>query len=239
MLELKRMSVGYAGRYLIPNVNLSFAPGKIYGIIGKNGSGKSGLLKVCSGQEIPETGSVTLDGKPLSSFSIQELQRQIGFLTQDRPMTMMPARRVVARNLPQGVSRFGGITLEQRRRVYSCLGVMRASGLGAIPMNRLSRGERHRVFLAALLARDPQIFLLDEPFSDLDVEYRQLLVQTLLRLKSEGKTVIMALQDLKLAMQYCDELVVIDIGREVHTGTPDQIRQQKILEKIFRISNPV
>lgn len=69
--------------------------------------------------------------------------------------------------------------------------------------------------------------------------YRQLLVQTLLRLKSEGKTVIMALQDPERAMQYCDELAVIDIGRETHTGTPDQIRQQKILEKAFRISNPV
>lgn len=239
MLELKRVSVGYTGRYLIPNVNLSFAPGKIYGIIGKNGSGKSGLLKACSGQQAPATGSVTLDEKDLSAFSAQELHQQIGYLPQDRPVTMIPARRVVARSLPQGVSRFGRITLEQRRRIYSCLSVMRAAGLGAMPMNRLSRGERRRVFLAALLAQNPWIFLLDEPFSDLDVEYRQLLLQTLLQLKSEGKTIIMALQDLELAMQYCDELVVIDIGREVHTGTPDQIRQQKILEKAFRISNLV
>ncbi len=239
MLELKLASVGYTGRYLIPNVNLSFVPGKIYGIIGKNGSGKSGLLKDCAGQQAPESGSVTLDGKLLSDFSAHERHRKVGLLPQDRPVTMAPAYRVVARSLPQSVGRFGKITLEQRRRIYSCLSIMRAAGLGSMPMNRLSRGERRRVFLAALLAQDPQIFLLDEPFSDLDVEYRQLLVQTLLRLKSEGKTVIMALQDLELAMQYCDELVVIDIGREVHTGTPDQIRQQKILEKAFRFSNPV
>jgi len=237
MLELKRVSVGYTGRYLIRNVDLSFAPGKIYGIIGKNGSGKSGLLKDCTGQLPPQNGSVILNGKDLTGLSIQELRRQIGFLPQDRPVTTMPAYRVVARNLPDAVGRFGRITLEQRRRVYGCLSVMRAAGLGTMPMNRLSRGERYRIFLAAMLAQDPQIFLLDDPFSNLDMEYRQLLVQILHRLKDEGKTVIISLQDVELAMSCCDELVVIDLGREVHTGTPDEIRQKKLLEKAFRVSN--
>lgn len=238
MLELKQISVGYAGRYQIPNVNLSFAPGKIYTVVGKNGSGKSGLLKLCSGTASPETGSVLLNGKNLAGFSENDILKQIGYLPQDRQAVTIPARRLVARSLPPKFRNTGKVTPEQGRTVYNCLGAMKAAGLAQLPMNQLSRGERRRVFMAALLAQDPEIFLLDEPFSDLDVEFRQLSLETILNLKAQGKTVVIAMQDLDMAMRYSDEMVVVDIGREVHTGTPDQIRKAGILEKVFHMPAP-
>lgn len=230
MLELKRVSVGYAGRYWIPNVDITFAPGKIYTILGRNGSGKSGILARCAGRESCGGGTVLLDGQELGGMSLQQISRKIGYLPQEQQPVSMPARKLVGQSLPQKDF------LKRKRKVYSCLSALRAAGLGPIAMNQLSRGERCRVYLAALLAQEPEIYLLDDPVSGLDPEYRELVLGLLRDLRAGGKTVVMALQDTELALECSDEIILIDLGREVHTGTPEEIRQKGLLEKVFRPS---
>ena len=234
MLELEGISVGYVGRYLIPKVNLTFEPGKIYGIVGKNGSGKTGLLKFCAGLEMPESGSVKLTGREIGNMTLQDLRRRVGYFPQDWKIPSLNARQVVGRSLPNATG-LGKVTQEQRRRVYECLTAVQAAGLGQLPMSKLSRGECRRIFMAALLAHDPDVFLLDEPFADLDVENRLLLVHVIQRLKAEGKIVIFATQDVTQAMSTCDEMIAIDAGREIYTGTPEQISKDGILDKIFKL----
>ena len=102
-------------------------------------------------------------------------------------------------------------------------------------LRELSGGERQRVYLAMQLAQDAPILLLDEPTTYLDIEYQLSLMELLQRLKSEGKTIIMVLHDLQQALKYSDRIIAIDAGKEIYTGTPQEMMDKDILKKVFHV----
>jgi len=102
-------------------------------------------------------------------------------------------------------------------------------------LRELSGGERQRIFLAMQLAQNAPILLLDEPTTYLDIEYQLSLMELLQRLKREGKTIIMVLHDLQQALRYSDRIIAIAAGREVFTGTPEEILQSGTLKKVFHV----
>ena len=102
-------------------------------------------------------------------------------------------------------------------------------------LRELSGGERQRVYLAMQLAQDAPILLLDEPTTYLDIEYQLSLMELLQRLKSEGKTIIMVLHDLQQALKYSDRIIAIDAGKEIYTGTPQEMLEKGILKKVFHV----
>ena len=102
-------------------------------------------------------------------------------------------------------------------------------------LRELSGGERQRVYLAMQLAQDAPILLLDEPTTYLDIEYQLSLLELLQKLKNEGKTIIMVLHDLQQALKYSDRIIAIDAGKEIYTGTPQEILDKGILKKVFHV----
>lgn len=235
MLELKNLSVGYDGRYVIRNVDLSFEPGMIYTIVGKNGSGKSTLLKSCSGLLAPKVGSVLLDGKELSKYPANQRAQKVSYLSQSTNTPNITVERLLAH------ARFPHLSYPKKLRqedisiIYRALGDMKASCFVHDSLRELSGGERQRVYLAMQLAQDTPILLLDEPTTYLDIEYQLSLMELLQKLKAQGKTIIMVLHDLEQALKYSDQIIAIDAGKEIYTGTPDEILADGILKKVFHV----
>ena len=235
MLELKDLSVGYDGRYVIRNVNLTFEPGMIYTIIGKNGSGKSTLLKSCSGLLTPKVGSVLLDGKELSKYPSNERAQKVSYLSQSSNTPNITVERLLAHARFPYLSYPKKLRQEDISMIYKALGEMKAAGFARDSLRELSGGERQRVYLAMQLVQDAPILLLDEPTTYLDIEYQLSLMELLQKLKAQGKTIIMVLHDLQQALKYSDRIIAIDAGREVFTGTPEEILQNGTLKKVFHV----
>ena len=235
MLEVKNLSVGYDDRYVIRNVNLTFEPGMIYTIIGKNGSGKSTLLKSCSGLLTPKEGSVLLDGKELSRYPSNERVQKVSYLSQSTNTPNITVERLLAH------ARFPHLSYPKKLRekdiniIHKALGDMKAACFIHDSLRELSGGERQRVYLAMQLAQDTDVLLLDEPTTYLDIEYQLSLMELLQRLKAKGKTIIMVLHDLEQALKYSDRIIAIDVGKEIHSGTPEEIIANGTLKKVFHV----
>ncbi len=236
MLELKNLSVGYDHRYVIRDVNLSFERGMIYTIIGKNGSGKSTLLKSCSGLLLPKVGSVLLDGKELSAYPANKRAQKVSYLSQSTSIPNITVERLMAH------ARFPHLSYPKKLRqedvsiIYTALGEMKAACFVHSSLRELSGGERQRVYLAMQLAQNTDILLLDEPTTYLDIEYQLSLMELLQKLKAQGKTIIMVLHDLQQTLKYSDRIIAIDAGKEIYTGTPEEILKNGILRKVFHVN---
>ena len=235
MLELKNLSVGYDGRYVIRNVNLTFEPGMIYTIIGKNGSGKSTLLKSCSGLLTPKEGSVLLDGKELSKYPSNGRAQKVSYLSQSTTTPNITVERLLTHARFPHLSYPKKLRHEDTSIIYKALGEMKAVCFAHDCLRELSGGERQRVYLAMQLAQDTEVLLLDEPTTYLDIEYQLSLMELLQKLKTQGKTVIMVLHDLEQALKYSDHIIAIDAGKEIYTGTPEEILKNGILKKVFHV----
>lgn len=232
MLELKNVSIGYDGRYLIPKVSLTFEPGKVYSVVGKNGSGKSDLLRTCAGLGKLRTGSVVLNGTDVYTLSSQELSQKISFFDSNRKTGRVTSQKLIAQGLQAGRKK---LTDSQWGKVFSTLGMMQVSGLAAYPLQNLSCGERQRVQLAAEIIKNTSVLVLDDPMANLDPEFRQILMKYLIKLRNEGKIIIMALHDLDLALRCSDEILAIEAGRQIHRGTPEKLLEEKRLQQMFHI----
>ena len=235
MLELKNISVGYKNRYLIKNVNLTFEPGKVYAVLGKNASGKSDLLRACTGLLSHGAGEVLLDGENLSTCSRRRRKDLVAYLSQNMRLYNLTVQQMFARYRSPFLYRFKKLTAEENERLYRALGHMRVTSFAKTKAKDLSRGELQRVRIALRLAWNTPVVVLDDPLAFLDTEYAPEILYTLSELKEQGKIIILATRNPRLAMRFCDEVIVIDGGRELYKGTPSEILEQKILQKVYKV----
>ncbi len=198
------------GRYTaVRDTTLVVQAGEFVSVVGPTGCGKSTLLNVAAGLLQPSTGAVRVFGEPLSGINTRA-----GYLFQAE--ALMPWRNALD-NVSAGLQFRGVDALEARERGESWLVRVGLSGFGNRYPHQLSGGMRKRVSLAQTLIVDPQILLMDEPFSALDVQTRQLMENELLELWSaDRKSVIFITHDLEEAISLSDRVVVLSAGPETH-----------------------
>jgi len=212
-LFLHHITVRFGGLLALDDVSLRVPPGRVVGIIGPNGAGKTTLFNVICGFVAPQSGAITLDGRPL------------------RPRPHHLHRHGIARTL-QGVGQFGGLTVlenvqvGQRRKAkteeaYAALercGV--AEHATAYPAS-LPYAKRKRVELARALVARPRILMLDEPAGGLDADEIGWLAELI---RGADTTVLLVEHHMDLVMSVCDEILVLDFGKPIALGTPGEIR---------------
>ena len=235
MLELKQVSVGYAGKMVLPNVSHFFEPGMLHTIIGKNGCGKSTLLKCCAGLLTPTDGVVLLHGKKLTQYPSELRAQNISYLSQDRNIPNITVERLLAHSRFPHLSYPKKLHQEDREIIHQSLTAMQAEQFASCSLQELSGGERQRVYLAMQLAQDTPILLLDEPTTYMDIEYQLLLMETLTGLKKRGKTIIMVLHDLEQALRFSDRIIAIHTDKKITSGTPEVILENGTLRQVFHV----
>ena len=235
MLELIGLSSGYNGQNTIRDISLSFQPGRIYTVVGRNVCGKSTLLKTCAGLLTPGEGRVLLDGQPLDSYAPAERARRISYLSQSRNTPGISVERLVEHGRYPRLASPRRLNAEDRAAVENAMETMQVTQLRRKNMHELSGGEQQRVYLAMQLAQDAPVLLLDEPTTYMDIDYQLSLLDLLRRLKVNGKTIVLVLHDLQQALNASDGIVVMDGGRVVSAASPQTILAEGVLERTFHV----
>jgi NitT/TauT family transport system ATP-binding protein len=202
-------SAGSQAYTAVKDVNITIADGEFVAIVGPTGCGKSTILNVVAGLLKPSSGPVTIFGEPLTGVN-----RRAGYMFQSE--ALMPWRSALA-NVTAGLEFRGVDAAEARRRGEDWLARVGLAGFGDRYPHQLSGGMRKRVALAQMLILDPQIMLMDEPFSALDIQTRQLMENELLELwGANRKSVVFITHDLEEAISLSDRVVVLSAGPATH-----------------------
>ncbi len=225
MLSAQHLTL--AGR--LDGVTINLRPGEVTAICGPNGAGKSSLLSCLAGLLTPDTGQVTLGDAPLASLPAHNRAQQIGYLPQSGEIAWDVSVETLV-----GLGRLpwpgdGGKAIE------AALATMDLTALRSRPVSRLSGGERARVLLARVLAGEPEWLLADEPLAMLDLAHSQALLARLRAEAAAGRGVAVVLHDLAAAMNRADRVVVLDRGRVVADGTPEQALTEAVLADVWQV----
>lgn len=229
------LQLGYDGRVIVPGLDLELAPGRITAIIGANGSGKSTVLRGLARLLRPHAGSVTLDGQDVHGVPGRRFARMLGILPQEpiAPEGVTVAELVMRGRHPhQGV--FGARSADDEAVVAEALRLTDMLEFAGRRMGELSGGQRQRAWIALALAQNPDVLLLDEPTTFLDIAHQLEVLDLLAELNARlGTTVVMVLHDLNLAARYADELVVVADGRLHAAGSPADVITEDVLAEAF------
>jgi iron complex transport system ATP-binding protein len=236
LIELRNLCVGYGKHSVLHQINASFASGKLTAVVGPNGSGKTTLLKAAAAILATESGEIFADGADVLCMKSKDRAKKIAYLAQSRAIPDMTAEQAVLHGRFARLS-YPYIYTEKDKSVAAC--AMERMGVAAFadrPMETLSGGMRQNVYLAMALAQETDYILLDEPTTYLDIANRFQIMDVLRSLAEGGKGVVAVLHDLELAMQFADELAILQNGRLVMQDTPENVCQSKILDRVFQIS---
>jgi putative spermidine/putrescine transport system ATP-binding protein len=224
MSELSLTGVGkcYGNSVALADVSLHIKPGEFICLLGESGCGKTTLLRVIAGLVHHEQGEITLAGSDLSGVSCHK--RNIGMVFQS--LALFPHLNVGA-NIAYGLRMRGAEADAMQQRVDHLLQLVGLTDYGLRSVASLSGGQKQRVAIARALAMEPQLFLMDEPFSALDAGLRDHLQQEVRKIQQQlAVTTIFVTHDQREAMALADRIVVMNNGRIEQVGTPEEIYQQ-------------
>ena len=224
-VETKEMTVGYRGVPLIRDIALRVHRGEILPLIGPNGSGKSTILKSLIRQLALIGGTVYLDGKLLQTLPERDLARTMSvLLTEHVRPELMTCWDVAAAGRYPYTGRLGLLSDEDRAKVDEALALVGADELADRDFSCISDGQRQRVLLARAICQEPEVIVLDEPTSFLDIRYKLELLTVLKQLVREKQVaVILSLHEIDLAQKLSDRLICVHNGRIERCGTPEQV----------------
>lgn len=221
------------GRIVVDNVTITIPDNGTLGLVGPNGSGKTTLLRCLYRSISPTAGTVHVDGTPITDLSRREVAHRLAVVVQERPsdLPMAVCDLVLLGRLPH--QRWATRpTAADLTAVDAALEQVGVTHLADRDYSTLSGGEQQRVLIARALAQDATHILLDEPTNHLDIRHQHD-VLSLVSSVPGGTAVV--LHDLNLAARYCDQIVVLDGGRVVAAGTPDQVLVPEVLEPVYGV----
>ena len=240
-LSIENLTLGYADRTVIDELDLVVPAGKVTAIVGANACGKSTLLRSMSRLLAPRTGRVILDGKDVHRMPAKQLARTLGLLPQS---PIAPEGITVADLVGRGRHPHQGILSRWSREddiaVAEALEATETAALAERSVDELSGGQRQRVWIAMALAQQTDLLLLDEPTTFLDVSHQIEVLDLLTDLNStRGTTIVMVLHDLNLAARYSDHLVALSAGRVHAQGSPAEVLTEEVVRTVFGLDSRV
>ena len=223
----------------LKDINLDIKKGEAWGFLGTNGAGKSTLLKTLAAQLAPQGGAVLLDGKNLADCSGPERARKMALMVPHTRRTELTTcfEMASAGRYPY-TGRLGVLSAEDKRQVHAALALVGAEALAGRDFNRISDGQRQRVLLARAICQQPELILLDEPTSFLDIKGKAELLAILKSLARDKKmAVILSLHELELAERISDTVVCVAGDRIDRIGTPEEIFTREYIAKLYRMEH--
>lgn len=235
--KTEQMSVGYQGKTLIKDIGIRLNKGEILTLIGPNGAGKSTILKSITRQLKLIDGVVYLDKKELAQLSGTELsQRMAVVFTEKMKTEMMTCEDVVATGRYPYTGHFGILSESDHAVVKEAMELVHVAGIRYQDFSKISDGQRQRVMLARAICQEPEIIIMDEPTSFLDVKYKLEFLSVLQELQREKElTVIMSLHELDLAERISDRILCIKGEYVDRFGEPEEIFEQGYIRNLFQI----
>lgn len=236
-IRLEALAAGYDGKAIVKNVGLNILPGEIVALIGPNGAGKSTILKTMIRQLPAVSGRIFLDGEDISRISSAEMAKKTAVVLTDHIRAeSMTCRDVASAGRYPYTGRLGILSAEDEKKVDEALRLVEAEDIQDHLFAKVSDGQRQRILLARALCQEPEIIVLDEPTSFLDIRYKLHLLGILRKLSRERNiTVIMSLHEIDLAEKTADHILCIDANHETTYGTPEEIFREERIRELFHV----
>ena len=234
-LRAEDVAFSYYNGLVVRDVSLSLHPGERVAVLGPNGSGKTTLIKLLSGVLTPTCGRVSLGGEDVRQLGRRHTARRLAVVPQtiESPFGFT-AREVVMLGRTAHVRPLLGADRHDRAVVERQMSLMQVDELADRPFGELSGGEQQRVVLAMALAQEPEILLLDEPVAHLDISHQIEILELIADLSRKRElTVLAAMHNLNLAALYFERLMLLDRGRVVADGDPDEVLREERIDQVF------
>ena len=237
--HMNHMTVGYNKKPLIKDIEIGINKGEIITLIGPNGSGKSTILKSISRNLELVGGTVTLEENKITAMSFRDLSRKMAVMLTERIKTeYMTCYEIVATGRYPYTGRLGILSKEDEEIVEESLRRVHAEELGTRDFNAISDGQRQRILLARAICQQPEIILLDEPTSFLDIKHKLELLAILRSMaKEKNITVIMSLHEIDLAQKVADKVVCVKGDHISLFGAPEDIFSYDNIKDLYSIDN--
>jgi len=236
-LDCRALSLRVPGRELLRGLDATFVSGHVIALLGRNGAGKSTLLHALAGLRAPESGEISLRGRAIGSWSRRELARELALLPQAAedpfPGTVLETA-LVGRHPHLSFWQWEGDA--DRAIAQRALAEMDLAGLEERDVATLSGGERRRLAVAAVLAQDPAVFLLDEPIQQLDPRHELAVLARFRALADAGRTVVMSLHDAGVAVRYADDALLLAGDGDWTFGPCAQVLDEQSIGRLYGIT---
>ncbi|MBN7793576.1 ABC transporter ATP-binding protein [Microbacterium esteraromaticum] len=239
LLDVRDLTLRFGGATTLDGVSFDVAEGELFAVIGPNGAGKTSTFNCISGVYRPQAGSILLDGEPLLGSAPDEVARR-GVARSFQNVELFDNLTVLDNLLlgrhisagyswPEAMVWFGRARRQElisRRRIEDLIEFLDLAGVRNMPVGILPYGIRKRVELGRALAMEPRLLLLDEPVAGMNTEETEDMARFILDIRSElGTSMIMVEHDMRLVMDLADRVMVIDFGKRIALGTPDEVQR--------------
>lgn len=236
-LVAEKISYQQSPSFSLQNISMHFPRQKVSSIIGPNGSGKSTFLKVLTNLLKQDNGVVMIDGEEVSKMNSKQLARKMTMLSQTHNHTLdLTVRELISHGRLPHRKWYEKLSEKDEEIINWAISITNLTHLQYRSLNELSGGERQRAWIAMAVVQSPNILLLDEPTTYLDISHQLEIMDLIQYLNRELKmTIIMVLHDINQAAKFSDHLVVMKEGKMVKHGEPKNIITEKLFRDIFSI----
>ncbi|WP_343210630.1 ABC transporter ATP-binding protein [Anaerolentibacter hominis] len=238
MLTIDHITIRFGGLIANNDVCTEVEKGQIFGLIGPNGAGKTTLFNIISGVYAPTSGRIMLDGEEIQGMAPHRINckgiaRTYQNINLFKKMTvlenvMVGCHSVTKAGLLAAIMNTGTKRKEERAAIDKCRDILEFMGLEDkkdLPASGLSYGEQRRLEIARAMASDPKLLLLDEPAAGMNLSEKDELASTILKIRDKGYTILLVEHNMKLVMNICDFICVLNYGKKLAEGTPAYIQQ--------------
>ena len=239
--QTQKLTVGYNGKPVVEGIDVTIKKGQILTLIGPNGSGKSTILKSITKQLKKLGGVVYINGNSLDKINMREMSRQMAVVLTERPKAeLMTCEDVVAVGRYPYTGMLGILSEEDREKIHEALVMVNAVELKNKNFSEVSDGQLQRIMLARAICQEPEIIVLDEPTSFLDIRYAVEILDILRNMSNQrGVTAVISLHELNYAKRISDLVMCVKSGRVLHINTPQIIFTKEIISHLYDLSDGI
>lgn len=234
-LKVRDVEFGYTSVPILKDVCIELAESEVLGVVGPNGAGKSTLIRCIDRILKPQRGSILLDGRDINEMRLMELAKRMGYVPQSTSQ-IFPAT-VFDTVLMGRRPHLGWRSSEKDEgKVLDVLQMLNIENLAMRDINELSGGQQQKVFIARALVQEPDVLLLDEPTSNLDIRHQLEVMEIITSIVREKKiSAIMAIHDLNLASRYADRIVMLNGGTIIDAGNPSSVLTPENIKQVYGV----
>ncbi|MDX5760609.1 ABC transporter ATP-binding protein [Clostridioides difficile] len=239
MLKTNNLSVGYNNKVVISNINVEAKNGEILCLLGSNGAGKTTLLRSLSKLISPIKGEIYLNGVNINCISRKALSKKMALVLTNRLLgDLMTVQDIVNIGRYPYTGFFGSLSKKDLIMVDEALESVDALHLKKRYFDELSDGEKQKVLVARALVQEPEIIILDEPTTHLDIKHRLELINILKKLSKEKSiSVILSLHEIDIALKSCDKVALIKNNKVIAYGQPEDVVDEDIINSLYELDD--
>lgn len=239
MLKTNNLSVGYNNKVVISNINVEVKNGEILCLLGSNGAGKTTLLRSLSKLISPIKGEIYLNGVDINCISRKALSKKMALVLTNRLLgDLMTVQDIVNIGRYPYTGFFGNLSKKDLIMVDEALESVDALHLKKRYFDELSDGEKQKVLVARALVQEPEIIILDEPTTHLDIKHRLELINILKKLSKEKSiSVILSLHEIDIALKSCDKVALIKNNKVIAYGQPEDVVDEDIINSLYELDD--